>query len=59
MEILEYGVKLADYMSPAAKSASKSVEQLSGYLKASKKDLADQEKALSTADFTGRVTAQL
>jgi hypothetical protein len=49
VEILEYGVKLADYMSPASKTASKSLEQLSGFLKASKKDLADQEKALLTA----------
>lgn len=53
MEILEYGVKLVDNMSPAAKQAQDSVNSLSRQLRQSKIELRDYEAELKKAKLSG------
>lgn len=55
MEVLEYGVKLADYMSPAAKSARESMDKLSSTLKTAKTDLANYQAQLTRAKAIGDI----
>ena len=55
MEVLEYGVKLADYMSPAAKSARESMDKLTTSLKTAKTDLASYQAQLAKAKTLGDI----
>lgn len=55
MEILEYGVKLADFMSPAAKQAKDSIDKLSKSLTTAKNDLSRYQAQLSRANALGDI----
>jgi hypothetical protein len=55
VEILEYGVKLADYMSPAAKSAREAMDKLSKSLTTAKTDLAGYQAQFQKAKILGDV----
>lgn len=55
MEILEYGVKLADYMSPAAKSAREAMDKLSKSLTTAKGDLSRYQAQLARANAIGDI----